>query len=162
MKKEEVILSCYSLLREETPLKFDCGKICSGKCCKGDENTGMILFPGEEKFLDKNIKIKESESGLKIAVCNGTCSRNKRPLSCRIYPLFPIITENGKIKTIIDIRADCPLKTGGYRFNEAFVRKVKRVGKYLLLNEETKAVYLELSEDINEQIELLEKLKKIF
>ena len=72
------------------------------------------------------------------------------------------MTENGKVKAIIDIRADCPLKNGEHKFNKSFVRKVKRVGKYLLLNEETKSVYLELSEDINEQIELLEKLKKIF
>ena len=162
MKKEDVILTCYSLLRKETPLSYDCGKICNGKCCKGDENTGMIIFPGEEEFLDENIKIKETQSGVKIAVCNGDCDRNKRPLSCRIYPLFPLMTENGKVKTIIDIRADCPLKNGEHKFNKSFARKVKRAGKYLLLNEETKSVYLELSEDINEQIELLEKLKKIF
>ena len=56
MKKENVIKSCYSVLRKTTPLDFDCGKICNGKCCKGDENTGMIIFPGEEEFLDENIK----------------------------------------------------------------------------------------------------------
>lgn len=158
MKKENVILTCYSLLRKETPLSFDCGKICNGKCCKGDENTGMILFPGEEKFLDENIKIKETESGLKIAVCNGSCDRNKRPLSCRIYPLFPIVTEDGKIKTIIDLRADCPLKSCEYKLKKSFIRKVKRVGKYILLNEETKALYMELSDEINEQIELMSLL----
>lgn len=158
MKKENVILTCYSLLRKETPLSFDCGKICNGKCCKGDENKGMILFPGEEKFLDENIKIKETESGLKIAVCNGNCDRTKRPLSCRIYPLFPIVTEDGKIKTIIDLRADCPLKSCEYKFKKSFIRKVKRVGKYLLLNEETKALYMELSDEINEQIELMSLL----
>ena len=52
MKKEKVIESCYSQLRKVTPLDFDCGKICNGKCCKGDEKTGMILFPGEEEFID--------------------------------------------------------------------------------------------------------------
>ncbi|MBO5857165.1 MAG: hypothetical protein J6Q87_02850 [Clostridia bacterium] len=158
MKKEDVILTCYSLLRKETPLSFNCGKICNGKCCKGDEKTGMILFPGEEKFLDENIKIKETEDGLKIAVCNGSCDRNKRPLSCRIYPLFPIVTEDGKIKTIIDLRADCPLKSCDYKFQKSFIRKVKRVGKYLLLNEETKALYMELSDEITEQIELMSLL----
>lgn len=162
MKKEDVILTCYSLLRKETPLSYDCGKICNGKCCKGDENTGMILYPGEEEFLDENIKIKETQSGVKIAVCNGNCDRNKRPLSCRIYPLFPLMSENGKVKAIIDIRADCPLKNGDYKFNRTFIRKVKRVGKYLLLNEETKRFYTELSDEINEQIELLEKLQKNF
>lgn len=165
MKKEDVILTCYSLLRNETPLKTDCGEICNGKCCKGDNNTGMILFPGEETLIDETIEIKESESGEKIAVCNGNCDRNKRPLSCRIYPLFPLIEkEDGKliIKTIIDLRADCPLVSGEYKFNKAFVRRVKRVGKYLLLNEETKSKYIELSDEINEHIELFEKLQKNF
>ena len=163
MKKEDVILTCYSLLRNETPLKDDCGKICNGKCCKGDDNTGMILFPGEENLIDENIEIKVAENGYKIAVCNGGCDRNKRPLSCRIYPLFPLVeTEDGKeiVKTIIDLRADCPLASGEYKFNKAFLRKVKRVGKYLLLNDETKAKYLELSDEINDLLALFEKFQK--
>lgn len=162
LNKEAVIKTCYSLLRRETPLSFDCGKICNGKCCDGDDNTGMIIFSGEEKFLDENIKIKNTAYGFKIAVCNGTCDRNKRPLSCRMYPLFPIITENGKIEVIFDVRADCPLKKGDYKFKRSFVRRVKRVGEYLLLNEETKREYIELSRDITEQIELLEKFQKFF
>ena len=164
MKKEDVILTCYSLLRKETPLKEDCGKICNGKCCKGDNNTGMLLFPGEEKLIDKNIKIKEIENGDKIAVCNGNCDRNKRPLSCRIYPLFPMIINDDKekVKTIIDLRADCPLKRGEYNFNKAFLRKVKRVGKYLLLNEETKALYLSLCVDMNEYLSLIKLFEKNF
>lgn len=163
MKKEDVILTCYSLLRNETPLKEDCGKICNGKCCKGDDNTGMILFPGEENLIDENIEIKVAENGEKIAVCNGTCNRNKRPLSCRIYPLFPLVeTEDGNeiVKTIIDLRADCPLTSGEYKFNKAFVRKVKRVGKYLLLNDETKSKYLELCDEINELLAFFEKFQK--
>ena len=62
MKKEKVIESCYSQLRKVTPLNFDCGKICNGKCCKGDEKTGMILFPGEEEFID-NSKVRIDNSG---------------------------------------------------------------------------------------------------
>jgi hypothetical protein len=61
MKKDEVILKCYKILENETPLNFDCGKICDGKCCKGNENTGMLLFPGEETLIDENIKIKISQ-----------------------------------------------------------------------------------------------------
>lgn len=163
MKKEDVILTCYSLLRNETPLSFDCGEICGGKCCKGDSNLGMLLFPGEENLIDSNIEIKETESGDKIAVCNGNCDRNKRPLSCRIYPVFPlIVNENNeeKIKTIIDLRADCPLKECEYKFQKSFLRKVKRVGKLLLLNEETKEFYLSLCDDFNEQIALLKLFQK--
>ncbi|MBE6749410.1 MAG: hypothetical protein E7557_09325 [Ruminococcaceae bacterium] len=163
MKKENVILTCYSLLRKETPLKLDCGKICGGKCCKGDSNLGMLLFPGEENLIDGSIEIKETENGDKIAVCNGTCDRNKRPLSCRIYPVFPLIVKESnkeKIKTVFDLRADCPLTNSEFEFNKTFLRKVKRVGKYLLLNEETKEFYLSLCDDFNEELALLKLLQK--
>ena len=36
-------------LENITPLKpFKCGKLCAARCCSGDENDGMGLFPGEE------------------------------------------------------------------------------------------------------------------
>ncbi len=164
MKKENVIKSCYSVLRRVTPLDFDCGKICNGKCCKGDDKTGMLLFPGEEKLIDPDIKIIEIENGYKLAVCNGTCDRNRRPLSCRIYPLFPVLVEEegeDKVKVYFDYRADCPLyiPTLEYEFNRRFIKGVRRVGKYLLLNEETKRFYLELSDACNEYYALLKKLK---
>lgn len=160
MKKENVIKSCYSILRRTTPLDFDCGKICNGKCCKGDEKTGMLLFPGEENLIDPYINVIETESGDKLAVCNGSCDRNRRPLSCRIYPLFPVITGEGNVKVSFDYRAECPLSTNtDYEFNKRFIKGVKRVGKYLLLNEETKAFYLQLSDECNEYYELLKKLK---
>lgn len=165
MKKEEVILKCYKILENETPLNFDCGKICNGKCCKGDENTGMLLFPGEENLIDENMKIKVSKNGDKIAVCNGNCNRNKRPLSCRIYPFFPLIKEfkdRKRVKIIFDLRADCPLVKGKYEYNKEFLRRLKRVGRTLLNNKETKLFYIELSNEINEQIDLLEKLQKNF
>ena len=161
MQKEEVILNCYKILDCHTPLKFDCGKICNCKCCKGDENTGMLLFPGEESLIDENIKIKIADNGDKIAVCNGTCNRNKRPLSCRIYPFFPLVKEFGerkRVKIIFDLRADCPLSDGEYKFNKEFLRQLKRVGKTLLKNEETKKFYLELSDNLKEQIALLKLL----
>ena len=61
MKKEVLLKTCYSLLRNTTPLDYDCGKICGGKCCKGDNKTGMLLFPGEEKLIDSNMKIIEND-----------------------------------------------------------------------------------------------------
>lgn len=161
MKKEEVILKCYKILENETPLKFDCGKICNGKCCKGDENTGMLLFPGEENLIDKNVKIKLSGNGDKIAVCNGTCDRTKRPLSCRIYPFFPLIKEfkgRRRVKIIFDLRADCPLINDEFEYNKEFLRRLKRVGKTLLNSEETKKMYLDLCDEMNEQIELINLL----
>lgn len=165
MKKENVIKSCYSVLRRTTPLNFDCGKICNGKCCKGDDKTGMLLFPGEEKLIDPNINVIETANGDKLAVCNGTCDRKRRPLSCRIYPLFPVLVyEDGesRVKVLFDYRADCPLSEAEceYKFNKRFMKGVRRVGKYLLLNEETKEFYLELSDACNEYYELLKKIKK--
>ena len=157
MKKEDVIKSCYSLLRRVTPLDFDCGKLCNGKCCKGDEKTGMLLFPGEEMLIDPNINVIETENGERIAVCDGICDRSRRPLSCRIYPLFPLASEDGSVKVILDLRADCPLTEGKYKFNKRFVKSVRRVGKYLLLNEETAEYYKGLVEEQEEQLELLEK-----
>lgn len=163
MKKEIVIKSCYSLLRRKTPLKSDCGKICNGKCCAGDEKTGMIIFPGEEDMIDENMKIFKNSAGYSVAVCNGSCDRNKRPLACRIYPLFPLhVSEDGEtlIKTVFDYRADCPLCQGGYEFDKGFIKAVRRVGKFLLLNEETAEVYRKLSSEFDEYYELMEKFGK--
>jgi hypothetical protein len=157
MKKENVIETCYSLLRNVTPLEYDCGEICNGKCCKGDGKTGMLLFPGEENLIDPQINIIKNERGDSLAVCNGTCDRNKRPLACRIYPIFPIIKKDevGEyIEVDFDSRADCPLVKGDYEITRDFVKKVKRVGKYLLLNEETQKYYRELSDEIQEYIVL--------
>ena len=149
MKKENVIKSCYSVLGKYTPLEFDCGKLCNGFCCKGGEDLGMLLFPGEEALIDPDIKVVADNSGRKVAVCNGTCDRNKRPLSCRIYPLFPIY-DGEKIEASFDVRANCPLTSGGFKISRRFDKAVRRVGKYLLLNDETAALLKELSEELDE------------
>ena len=162
MKKEKIIESCYSQLRKVTPLDFDCGKICNGKCCKGDEKTGMIVFPGEEKFIDENMKIYKNEDGDTVAVCNGSCDRNKRPLACRIYPLFPLLVDSegkDKVEVIFDYRADCPITEGNYKISRRFEKAVRRVGGYLLLNEETKAYYKELSQIQTDYLKFIERFR---
>lgn len=161
MKKENVLKSCYSLFRNVTPLLTDCGKICNGRCCGGDSKTGMLLFPGEKEFLDDDITVQEDGYGNFLAICNGKCNRNYRPLSCRIYPLFPVLkNENGKefIDVKIDPRANCPLCNGEYDISLKFVKVVKRVGKYLLLNDETEKFYRDLSSEIEEINNLKELL----
>ena len=77
----------FRTMKDFTPLKVDCGQLCQGACCKGDENTGMRLFPREESCLT----VKELPSGDRLAVCDGSCERSKRPLACRIFPFFPTI-----------------------------------------------------------------------
>ena len=148
MKKENVIKSCYSALGKYTPLEVDCGQLCDGFCCKGGEELGMLLFPGEEALIDPEIKVID-DKGRKVAVCNGSCDRNKRPLSCRIYPLFPVYDGDG-IETAFDVRANCPLTSGEVKISRRFDKAVRRVGKYLLLNEETKGFLMELSEEQDE------------
>ena len=41
-----------ALLENATPLKGDCGRLCRAACCAGDEETGMLLFPGEETLYE--------------------------------------------------------------------------------------------------------------
>ena len=47
MESKKLYGYLYSLLDDVTPLKADCGALCDGACCKGDD-AGMYLFPHEE------------------------------------------------------------------------------------------------------------------
>lgn len=95
-------------LENITPLKpFNCGKLCSARCCSGDENDGMGLFPGEEELLkdcaDFEIKKSEGNFGESVLVCRGECDRRKRPLACRIFPLFPLAVERENEIVIVPV-----------------------------------------------------------
>ena len=132
-----------------TPLKADCGRLCGGACCKGDGNTGMLLFPFEETPLD----IRELPGGGRLAVCSGTCDRTRRPLSCRIFPFFPTVDEKGKIFVEPDLRAKrlCPLlqHSEEIAFDPRFFRAVKRVGKILAKDESCRAFLMQVTEEID-------------
>lgn len=121
----------FKILGSYTPLKADCGELCGKACCKGDSNTGMLLFPFEENTLD----VKILSSGDRLAVCNGSCDRDKRPLACRIFPFFPTIDDKGKIYVEIDYRAYrlCPMveHADEILFDRKFLRAVKKAGKIL-------------------------------
>ena len=153
MTKEKVIKKVYKILRNVTPLKSDCGKICGGECCKGDEDTGMILFPGEDELLKNNtdFTIKKDALDRNILICNGTCNRDYRPISCRIFPLFPLLFE-GSIYIYDDPRAKgvCPLLHDEMMLNKSFIRKVGKAGKLLTNNEETSDFLQSLSDEICE------------
>ena len=144
----------FSLLGKLTPLESNCGKLCGAACCKGDENLGMRLFPHEESVLE----IKHDSEGNPLAVCNGQCDRNLRPLSCRIFPFFPIIRDDGHIAAQIDVRAInlCPLVSNCdiVKFQKDFIKAVRKVGRLLSKDEEIKAFLL----DTKEEIELYKKL----
>ncbi len=105
----------YATLGRVTPIPADCGRLCGAKCCSGDDNAGMILFPGEAEFIANadflNIsKSKMHGTDIDFASCSGTCKRQLRPLSCRIFPLAPF-WDGEELKVAPDPRAKylCPL-----------------------------------------------------
>ena len=136
-----------------TPLKEkDCGVLCECACCKGDDDVGMLLFPGEKTTL----KTMETPNGT-LAICDGSCEREKRPLACRIFPFFPAVDENGRVQTVVDARAMrvCPLAaySDDVIFDRRFISAVKKVGRLLAKNPEC----FEFMREITENIELLEE-----
>lgn len=150
-----LINKAYELLDRTTPLITDCGKLCGGKCCKGDGETGMFLFPGEEEII-KNIdgfKILDCEGnfGYKMVVCGGTCNRKTRPLACRIYPYFPMITDDG-----FDVRADirgigsCPLLYNNVKVDYAFLRQIRKAARLLSRDEEIRDYIINSNSMLND------------
>jgi len=118
-KYAKLYKKAWKKLSKATPLKLDCGELCGKRCCSGTDNDGMLLFPGEE-YLYQNkgwCSIKETNIALsdgyqiKLLVCRGTCPREERPLSCRIFPVIPYINEHDRVDFRLDPRsfAICPV-----------------------------------------------------
>ena len=126
----------YALLEDVTPLTTDCGAVCDGRCCRESaDSEGMLLFPGEEVLLaDAGYTIRPADGGY-LLTCDGTCDRSKRPLSCRIFPLFPVLTEEGRVRAVYDPRGwrMCPLvrECAHVPLRRDFVRAVRRAGRLL-------------------------------
>lgn len=162
MVSGKALSEAYSLLEKTAPLgRFDCGQICGRACCTDKAGDSMELFPHEsELYADKyDFEIKAGE--ISLIKCSSKCDRCDRPLSCRLFPLFPLVrkAENGtyEVKVITDPRARiiCPLADLEVsRFDRVFVRSVRRAGLYLVRDEEC-AAYLEgLSDVLREYSEL--------
>lgn len=139
----------FKIMGELTPLKADCGKLCSGACCKGDENTGMRLFPFEESELP----VKNLGNGVRLVVCEDKCDRSKRPLACRIFPFFPTVDDRGKVFVEADFRGArlCPLVTHSDEivFDRKFFKALEKVGKILAKDQ----VCLEFLKEATEEID---------
>ena len=126
----------------------------------------MGLFPGEKELLEgcADFEIKDSEGnfGEPVIVCRGSCDRRKRPLACRIFPLFPLAVgrENEIVVVPVpDPRAGlCPLLTAPDEIDRRFYRAVRRAGEYLLRDEDTRKYLLDLSGEIADIAELAERL----
>lgn len=157
------IRKAYELLGRVTPLTYDCGKLCGGKCCKGDGNTGMWLFPYEEDVLRDvegfEIKDCEGNNGYKMLICGGKCNRKTRPLACRIYPYFPLITDDG-----YDVRADirgvsgCPILYKNIKPDYAFIRQVRKVARLFDRDETLRNYINDINSMLDETIDFAKEL----
>ncbi len=110
------VRTARDLLQSLTPLKSDCGRLCGGACCAGDDQTGMLLFPGEEAFylscsFGQILPAQFELAGRQVSlfVCQGACPREARPLACRLFPLF--LRFDAQPRVTLDPRAHavCPL-----------------------------------------------------
>ena len=152
-----VLEQARDMLEQVTPLRTDCGKRCGDRCCLSmeGEETGMLLFPGEEALMAGEGRILETEGG-SLFVCDGTCRREKRPLSCRLFPLFPCVRA-GEVCLEVDERARlvCPLCASGVQgMLPEFREHVLECGK-LLLGDARQRAFMEA------QTRAMDDLKKL-
>lgn len=156
-KQRRIYRTAARLLRYSTPLRADCGALCESACCRGDDETGMLLFPGETTPFRV-----AAQNGRRVAVCGGTCRRTDRPLSCRLFPFLPFPADDGTVSVRPDPRGRgvCPLVRLEQEaaFSHRFLHRVRRVGKLLLRDEETCAFLWSL----RREAEACEEMRRLF
>lgn len=150
-----------ALLSEITPLKRDCGRICGERCCSSleGEETGMLLFPGEEDLYEDAEGWRMLPAGREmLLICPGKCERETRPLACRMFPLMPRLTEKGvSVRTDERARAVCPLaRQGKSSMDPAFAEAVRRAGEILAEDPAQRAFLTRLGEE-QEELRALRK-----
>ena len=151
MSATSAVLAARELLCTLTPLKTDCGRLCQGACCQGDEKTGMLLFPGEAALYEGCSFARIIPAGFELGgqaarllVCSGTCERDNRPLACRLFPLFLTFKEDGTTRLRMDVRARaiCPLTDYGIKALDPEFKQAARKAYDTLLAQEDCAQYL--------------------
>lgn len=163
--ENKALREAYALLEKATPMgRADCGALCNAVCCTSKTGDSMELFPYEKELFASLDGFEVTDGKVPLVKCTGRCNRDERPLACRIYPLFPMVTEeNGeeKITVIYDPRAasSCPLCVAKARLDRRFVRAVRRAGKYLLSDPVT-AEHLRATSEYLEDLIKLEALLK--
>ena len=171
--KTDLLKAAYSLPNDSTPLKFDCGKLCSSLCCKENvtgsaSHGGMQLFPGEDLLIGQSngFEIKNTKDG-NILICKGRCERDLRPFMCRIFPYYAHIKkdENGKIHISLlpDPRAlrICPIVSGKgkkRRTSVYFRRNMTRAIRILMRDEDIKKELIKTSSFCDGLYELYGKM----
>ena len=151
----DVLLRARGLLENVTPLQTDCGLTCGHACCRPMEGemTGMLLFPGEEKYYEglEGYRMTETSHGT-LLICSGRCDRADRPLSCRLMPLIPVVRED-VVRVATDLRAKtvCPLaRQGKDALSPAFVAAVREVGRILAEDDAQRAFLVRLTRQQDE------------
>jgi hypothetical protein len=105
-----------------------------------EADLGMYLLPGEEMVQDPEdswLSMSEEDSAeydfptswpkrTIFAKCRGpeNCKREKRPIQCRTFPLYPHITEEGELALIycdFELPYLCPLIEKETELNENFI-----------------------------------------
>lgn len=156
MSALSAVCSARSLLASLTPLKTDCGRLCAGACCQGDETTGMLLFPGEAQLyascaFARLVPADYALGGERalLLVCQGHCPRAERPLACRLFPLFLRLRPGKPPRVVLDPRARalCPLTGYGLEaLDPAFVSAARAAYDALLEDEACARFLRELSD----------------
>jgi len=161
----------YKIMDQKYPLKNrDCGKLCEKACCSNENSeTGMFLFPEEEKLYKTGewFRIEElttrdahiypyDETKVYKLICNGTCDREKRPLACRLFPTYPKLHDNGVFNMVYDIQSFmlCPLAKS-YDFkklNRDFISSARKVWKHLLEDKRNFDRYLHEAKQYDETL----------
>ena len=143
----DILARARALLENVTPLRADCGLTCGHACCNtlAGEMTGMLLFPGEEAYYAAlpGYRLVDTPQGT-LVICSGRCDRADRPLSCRIFPLMPVLRADGvKVATDLRAKAVCPLSTQGKdALSAEFVDAVRQVGR-ILAEDDVQRAFLE-------------------
>ena len=160
---DDALFRAREKLNSVTPLKRDCGRVCGSRCCDSmeGEETGMLLFPGEDALYRslEGWKILQAPAGLMV-VCPGRCDREDRPLACRLFPLLPVI-RNGAVKAAMDQRAYavCPLARQGIRgLDPEFTGAVREAGKILAEDGDQRRFLEMLTEEQDELKQLRDRL----
>lgn len=163
--------AAYLLLEDITPLKYDCGALCTAACCKqdavnGEVVGGMALLPTEESLIGEEcgFDVKDTDDG-KVLICDGRCERDMRPFSCRIFPYYARIDENtGSISLRVDPRSAnvCPIATkqGNTRHSVYFHRNAVRAVRILMKDENFKRDLIKTSRFCDGLYEFFRKLSE--
>ena len=158
------VMTARELLRQVTPLKGDCGRLCGARCCDSmeGEETGMLLFPGEERLYEgkPGWKVRPGAQGL-IVICPGRCDRDERPLSCRMFPALPRETEAGvQIRMDFRARSVCPLaRQGAEGLDPAFREALIQAGEALIGEEDQRGFLRRLHREQDEWKRIAKQLR---